>query len=94
MEDHKGSVGFQMVDRIGCSVEGVDGGHFELGRQRFVSDGGDKRRVRRGGGLMLNVLHNPLELELHSSEFSVPKGNVVATRGRQVLDAAGFSLGG
>ena len=43
---------------------------------------------------MLDVLHNPLELEFHGAEFSVPKGNVVTTRGRQVLDAAGFSLGG
>lgn len=42
---------------------------------------------------MLDVLHDPLELEFHGSEFSVPKGNVIAARGRLVLDAASFSLG-
>ena len=41
---------------------------------------------------MLDILHNPLELEFHGSEFSVPKGDVVTARGRQMLDAAGFSL--
>ena len=43
---------------------------------------------------MLDVLHDPLELELHGSEFCILERDVVTTGGQGGLDTTGFSFRG